>query len=975
MELAQTSPLSTLLQHLQHTQTREQMHAIECTLNRPAYRAQLSHALALSPFVMRVLQQHPELISHWQSRSHMERMYNEELDAKLSTIENETELHRTLRQFRHREMAYLSFCQSNNIMTVEQTFHALSSLAETIITLTANWLYQTLSQRYGTPMNRDGIAQPFIILGMGKLGGRELNFSSDIDLIFTFPESGETVGARRSLDNAQFFTRLGQRLIHALDNHTADGFVYRTDMRLRPFGEAGALVLNFAALEDYYQEQGRDWERYALIKARIMGENAHNDYHQQLKNMLRPFIYRRYIDFSVIQSLRNMKAMIEREVRRRALVNNIKLGAGGIREIEFIVQVFQLIRGGRDAHLQHRALLDVLPHLVQLNVLSAHEEAMLRASYLFLRRVENVLQAIDDKQTQTLPDDEQNRARLIAACGEYTLNDAHGNRTFVTTGIHDWASFEAHLQQHQRAVRNIFDDLIGEEDSASEEQEQHSVWQDFFTFDEDDINTTLHHFSLDENALTSTLHHFQQEILRRPIGQRGREVLNKLVPMVLDRTFATTQSAVVLENILNILTHIATRTTYLELLLEYPNALNMVIRLSAASPMIAEQVAKYPILLDELLDTQSLFNPPQLTDYTALLQRYLLRIPVDDEEQQLDGLRQFKQASLLHIAAADILDVLPVMKVSDHLTYLAQAIIGSVISLAWEKTRARYGVPAHLEGDNKGFLVVGYGKLGGIELGYNSDLDLVFLYDNSQSSATIGGKRSIDSEQFYLRLAQKIISIFSLNTQAGVLYEVDMRLRPSGEAGLLVSALTAYESYQQHDAWTWEKQALVRARAIYGEEPLKVRFEQIRARVLSCERDVATLAHEVLAMRQKMYAYLANAHNESFHLKQDVGGITDIEFLAQFLVLAHAPHCPALTTWSDNVRIFDDMATHRILTENDANALKTCYVTLRNKIHQLSLQGCPPIAPANEFEHERNTVCQLWNRIFATQSAVKACQD
>ncbi|MBV7387366.1 bifunctional [glutamate--ammonia ligase]-adenylyl-L-tyrosine phosphorylase/[glutamate--ammonia-ligase] adenylyltransferase [Pasteurellaceae bacterium TAE3-ERU1] len=973
--MTSSTALSALLAKLNATQNAAILSDIQTALSQHAFAEQLERALMLSPFVASVLQKQPELIMRWRGCRTADVNFPQKLAAKLAEVQDETALHRTLRIFRHAEMAHLSFCQSNNLMTVEQTLHALSALAECIITQTCAWLYHFLSQRYGTPMNATGEAQPLLILGMGKLGGRELNFSSDIDLIFTYPENGETQGARRSLDNAQFFTRLAQRLIHALDSHTADGFVYRTDMRLRPFGEAGALVLNFAALEDYYQEQGRDWERYALIKARIMGENDHNRYHQMLKKMLRPFVYRRYIDFSVIQSLRNMKAMIEREVRRRALVNNIKLGAGGIREIEFIVQVFQLIRGGRDTHLQHRSLLDVLPHLVQLHVLSEEEAETLRHAYLFLRRVENVLQAIDDKQTQTLPDDDTNRARLVTACREYAIQDTNANRTLITTDIDDWVSFQANLQHHQRAVRTIFDELIGEEESSQPQGQKLSPWQDFLSFNLADIEQVLADNALDSFDLAPSLERFQHDILRRPIGQRGREVLNKLIPALLDGVFALSTRAAVLESVLKIISNIATRTTYLELLLEYPNALNMVIRLSAASPMIAEQVAKYPILLDELLDTQTLFNPPHVSEYTTLLQRFLLRIPHDDEEQQIDALRQFKQASLLHIAAADILGELPVMKVSDHLTYLAQAIIDAVVALAWEKTRARYGVPAHLEGEDKGFLVIGYGKLGGIELGYNSDLDLVFLFDNSHSSATTGGKRSIDSEQFYLRLAQKIISIFSLNTQAGVLYDVDMRLRPSGEAGLLVSAISAYEAYQQQDAWTWEKQALVRARAVFGDEDLKVRFAEIRANVLCQARDVPTLEREVVEMREKMYTHLSHPRAHTFHLKNDPGGITDIEFLAQFLVLAHAPHCPELAKWSDNVRIFDDMATHGVLSQMDAESLKSCYTTLRDKIHALNLQGCPPSVDAQEFTAERAIVQRLWAQCFKSKSAVSACKD
>ncbi|SNV89157.1 bifunctional [glutamate--ammonia ligase]-adenylyl-L-tyrosine phosphorylase/[glutamate--ammonia-ligase] adenylyltransferase [Haemophilus pittmaniae] len=889
--------------------------------------------------------------------------YSQRLAIILNDVIDEDELYRNLRYFRYQEMAKLSFCQSLNLATVEQIFIQLSELAEALIIGARDWLYQKACEEMGTPLDDNGYPQQLYILGMGKLGGKELNFSSDIDLIFTYPQAGETSGGRRAVDNQKFFTRLGQRLINALDQFTAEGFVYRTDMRLRPFGDNGALALSFSALEQYYQDQGRDWERYAMIKARVLGLKENDPQALILQKLLRPFVYRRYIDFSAIQALREMKNKIAREVRRRGLINNIKLGAGGIREIEFIVQVFQLIRGGRENALQQHSLLNILPELSRLSLISAEQEQALRAAYIFLRRVENLLQAIDDQQTQVLPDNQLDRSRLILGCKQYSYFDEYQNITMHSEPFANWEGFYHTLQQHQKNVRDVFNGLIGEEKEDNNETEQ---WAGFLDADQTEILQILTENGVEQDhqaELAEKLQLFNLSLARRAIGHRGREVLTRLMPTLLNLIFLQTDYNTLLPRILNLIDKIAGRTTYLELLQENPPALTQLIELCSHSPMIAEQLARHPILLDELLNAQALRNPLPLNEYSAELTRYLLRLPPDDEELFIDGLRQFKQMMLLKVAAADILGVLPVMKVSDHLTYLAEAIIGAVVNFAWEQVSRRFGVPEALldKPDEKGFLVVGYGKLGGLELGYKSDLDLVFLYQ-PLPGFTAGGKKSIDNNQFYLRLAQKIVSIFSLNTSAGVLYEVDMRLRPSGDAGLLGCSFQAFENYQLNEAWTWETQALVRARSVYGEAHLQHQFTEIRQRVLMTPRDINKLTQDVIEMRQKMYEHLSHSSKDQFNLKTDRGGITDIEFIAQYLMLAHAPKNPLLTRWSDNVRIFDSMVEQNIILQDEGEALKNAYTAMRNKIHQLNLLGHPPIVEENQFVSERQFIYQCWQR-------------
>lgn len=934
--------------------------------------------LALSDFISDALINRPEWLLELRRNPPQGdewRAYGATLAARLADVHDEAALMAELRGFRRHAMVRIGWAQALGVCDTPEILTLLSQLAEALIVAARDWLYHACCLEWGTPCSVLGDPQPLMVLGMGKLGGGELNFSSDIDLIFVYPENGHTLGGRRELDNALFFTRLGQKLIKALDQPTADGFVYRVDMRLRPFGDSGPLVLSFAALEDYYQEQGRDWERYAMVKARLMG-GGEDAFCHELRGMLRPFVFRRYIDFSVIQSLRNMKLMITREVRRRGLIDNIKLGAGGIREIEFITQVFQLIRGGREPRLQQRALLPTLRAIGELGLLEPGQTVQLSQAYLYLRRLENLLQAINDRQTQTLPTDELDRARL-----------AYGMAAV------DWPALERDLASHMGGVRQIFNQLIGDDapDAADpadfgrygalwfDNAPAHDAAPGYAPVDPEAIDTVPVHAPVDSvvrdteppdapvdpqahKALVVLLAEFRRDVAKRTIGPRGREVLDQLMPRLLAQICPAPAADAIFARLAPILLSIVSRTTYLELLVENPAALKHLIHLCSASAMIAAQLARHPLLLDELLDTATLFHPPAPQAYGDELHQYLLRVPEEDEEQQLDAMRQFKQAQLLRIAASDISGVLPVMRVSDHLTYLAEAMIAAVLQQAWKTMVTRYGRPTHLTDDGgQGFAVIGYGKLGGWELGYGSDLDVVFLHDCPAHIMT-DGERSIDGRQFYLRLAQRIMHLFSTRTPTGVLYEVDPRLRPSGAAGMLVSTLEAFRDYQLTDAWTWEHQALVRARQVYGDIALQDRFAAIRREVLCLRRSPATLRAQVSDMRAKMRRHLAGKGGGLFDLKADEGGITDIEFLAQYLVLRYACDLPELTRWSDNVRIFELLARHKIVDSQDADQLSKAYTTLRDEIHHLALQDLPGRVEESRFHAERELITGYWRQ-------------
>ncbi|MGV2871181.1 bifunctional [glutamate--ammonia ligase]-adenylyl-L-tyrosine phosphorylase/[glutamate--ammonia-ligase] adenylyltransferase [Colwellia sp. E150_009] len=936
---------------------------------------QLEHfklAITLSDFILTSALQAPELvIDLFVSKS----VYLQEtpdyaslLQALLENCQSEEQLHRLLRRFRLQQMVNIAIADLVLNIALEYSLERLSQLADALIQGSLNWLTEFCQDKWGVPTSKSGDIQPLLVYGMGKLGGKELNFSSDIDLIFVYPHSGETQGCRRSLDNQQFFTRLAQKLISSLHQQTADGFVYRVDMRLRPFGESGPLVLTFSAMEDYYQEQGRDWERYAMLKARVIPSivktplkeasiNEEQSYHQQLSTLLKPFVYRRYIDFSVIDSLRKMKSMISQEVRRKQLVNNIKLGAGGIREIEFIVQVFQLIRGGRVKELQQRNLLTVLPELVISGEIEEESKIVLQNAYCFLRRVENILQALADKQTQTLPDHTLDKQRLL-----YVLN------------IDSWDGFIQILQGHMDSVHEKFEELIGIEGPNNQTEDQHwsvlwnSRWNDeesIAWIEQELVKQNTCTWS--SNSVWHLLVDFREDVSKRSIGSRGRQVLDKLIPALICHIQQAKQAEFVLERVLHVFKKIVTRTAYLELLFENEGALKQLIQLCQASSWVADYIAKYPILLDELIDPTLLHNPPKLSAYGLELRESMLRIPEEDLEAQMDALRLFKQSQQLRIAAADIAQVLDVKKVSQHLTALAEAIINEVINIAWQQVANRFGVPkSTLDIGSKGFAVIAYGKTGGNELSYGSDLDLVFVHHSPEGDETTGlvnGDKVVVASQFYMKLAQRIMHIFNTRMNSGILYELDMRLRPSGNSGVLVIHINTFGQYQQQDAWTWEHQALVRARLVYGNEIIANEFKAIREKILSKKRELTKLKTEVSEMREKMRKHLDKSAGDLIDIKQGEGGLVDIEFLAQYLVLAHSNEHHSLMEHCNNVSIFKSLAALEILSQTEQKLLVNTYQQLRDYGHKATLQNEALLIDKSLLINQKD-VTQLWTKFL-----------
>lgn len=857
-----------------------------------------------------------------------------------------------LRQFRRREMVRIAVRDLNGLAPLEETMADLSALAEYAIDGAVQLLYDWMCGTDGIPEDAAGNRQHLVVIGMGKLGAGELNFSSDVDLIFTFPSAGETRGGKTPLSNDAFFTRLCRHVIQVIGENTADGFVFRVDTRLRPYGDSGPLVMNFDRMEDYYQFQGREWERYALIKADVVAGDRNAG--QELLQRLRPFVFRRYLDFGVFESLREMKHKITAEVRRKKLHDNIKLGSGGIREIEFFGQMFQLIRGGVLPALQRPAIQDVLAMLGQEGFVPAAVCRELQSAYRFLRQTEHRLQQMDDQQTHCLPVDPLARLQLARSMGFDT-----------------WEAYRQILDVHRQRVRCHFEGLLETEaeghtkrDEPGGTMEMAALWSASMATDERRRVLEKAGFQ-DGSAAVALLENFKSEPTTRSLSSAGKRRLEQLIPRILDAVRQCDDPGAVLGRVLQLLRSIQQRISYLSLLLEHPIALTHLIRLVNASPWIATFLSRHPVVLDELLDPRTLYAPPGPEALRDGLVRQLASVPDDDPEYQIEALCIFRQINTLRVAASDITNVLPLMKVSDHLTWIAEAILQQVVEISWNHLVAHHGRPAcTLNGHTcqRGFAVIAYGKLGGIELGYGSDLDLVFLHA-ADPGETVGGKRPIDNSYFFARLGQRVVHMLSSHTAAGILYEADMRLRPNGPSGLLVSHVNGFRSYQMDDAWTWEHQALIRARPITGDAVLRDAFAMIRRQVLCLPREPEALKASVRAMRERIRRARQPVPPGQFDIKEDPGAMVDIEFLVQYLVLQHAADHPEIVRWTDNVRLLQALAESGIIDGANAYRLRQAYLIYRAVVHRLDLQQRPTtLVDGHRFKHLRDLVGRLWRK-------------
>jgi [glutamine synthetase] adenylyltransferase / [glutamine synthetase]-adenylyl-L-tyrosine phosphorylase len=915
-------------------------------------RGEMPRVAAGSEFIGSALIQDPQALE-WFSR-HEEpsaaRLAGADYEARAGSAPTAADAQRILREWRRREMLRIAWRDIAGRAGVRETLHALSDFADASIRAAASAARLHLQPVFGLPRCPSLTEVPLIVLGMGKLGGRELNFSSDIDLVFLFSEAGQTDGARE-IENEEYFNRLGRELIRLLDVRNEDGFVFRVDMRLRPFGDSGPLVVSLASLEDYLQEHGRDWERYAWIKARpILGAEA---YGAAYPEFVRPFVYRRYLDFGVIDSLRDMKALIAREVSRRELDQHLKLGRGGIREIEFIVQSMQLVRGGSDRRLQNTSLLEVLPMLAGSKLMSAVDVAELTDAYLVLRKAENGLQLIRDEQTHSLPDAPIDRARVS-----------------VNVGLPDWPAALARIDSARDRVTRQFDALLSGAPVAQRADEEASA--DWLASDDAKIDEELEAGGFPRGeiaAVAATLEAYRHAASYRRLDEAGRRRLHVILGRLLKAAARHPSPASVVQRVLRVLEAIGTRSSYLALLKEQSAALDRLIDVCAISGFLSRQVADFPLLLDELIDGKAFDELPSRESFVLELAARTERLPADDPERQVEALRQFQKVAVFKVALADLTGRLPLMKVSDRLTDIAELIVQCCMDLAWQQMIEIYGVPYC--GDQEATLrqvrvaVAGYGKLGGLELGYSSDLDLVFLHDSSGEIQQTKAPRPLDNGVFFLRLGQRIVHLLTMHSAAGRLYEVDMRLRPNGKGGFLMTGIDAFERYQRQDAWTWEHQALLRARPVAGDANLRAAFAAARRRVLCVAVHRDTLRTDVREMRLRMRRELSKARAGQFDIKQDAGGIADIEFLVQYWVLAAAGAHPELLTYTDNIRQLEGLAAVGMLDALRAQWLTDAYIGYRTVLHHLSLEGQGDrVVEAALYRETRDRVTEIWRETF-----------
>jgi glutamate-ammonia-ligase adenylyltransferase len=838
---------------------------------------------------------------------------------------SEANLKPVLRQLKQRAYARIAARDLGGLAPLGEVTECMTLIAELAVGKAVEVLGRGLQERYGVPRGADGRAQELIVIGMGKLGGRELNVSSDIDLIFVYPEDGDTDGAK-SISSFEYFTRLGRALINAIADVTEDGQVFRVDMRLRPNGDSGPLVCSFDMLENYFVTQGREWERYAWIKARPMTGGRHDE----LEAIRRPFVFRKYLDFGAINAMRELHAQIRQEVAKKDKADNVKLGPGGIREIEFIAQVFQLIRGGRDPALQIKPTLQVLKLLASNGVLAAEAVGELSAAYDFLRRVEHRLQYLDDAQTHMLPTSEEDRAIVARAMG--------------------YGSFDgllAELDDHRAAVARHFEAVFADPNRG--EHKLAGMWRGAGNEDQGEEFAKLGYRQPAEAAQRVAA--LREGPRYQQLAASIRERFDALVPQLIQAAAEMPNPDATLSRSLDLLETISRRAAYLALLQQYPQALRKVAELVSSSSWAAEYLQRHPILLDELLDPRLLDVLPDWSGLRTALEAKLAELE-PDTERQMDLLRETHHAQVFRLLAQDVAGLYTVERLADHLSELADILLDAALRHAWLKMLKRHVAQPR-------FAVISYGKLGGKELGFASDLDLVFLFDDPAPEAG----------ENYGRLGTRLNTWLSAQTAAGQLFETDLRLRPNGESGLVVSSMEAFRKYQLESAWVWEHQALTRARFSAGDPAVGEAFEKIRCEVLCQQRDLVKLRADIVEMRQKMmdsHATRGDLRDTVFDLKHDPGGLVDVEFIVQFLVLGYSHAHHELTSNKGNIALLKMAADAGLIPSELAETVRNAYRDYRRMQHGLRLNGTKARVAPEEVGTRVTAVRELWRVVFGT---------
>lgn len=845
--------------------------------------------------------------------------------ARADALRHAGDVFAALRRFRRAESVRLVFRDVNGPDEVTDTLAGTSDLYEVLIAHALHHAESAARARHGTPRNAAGAAQALVVFALGKLGGGELNFSSDVDLVLAYPESGATDGAR-PLDNAEFFVRVARDFVRLLADMTADGIAARVDLRLRPFGDSGPIVVSFAAMEQYYQREGRDWERYAWIKARpVAGDLVAG---KRLLETLRPFVYRRYFDYTALAGLRDMKALIDAEVARRDLANHLKLGAGGIREIEFVVQLQQLIRGGRDASLRARGLLPALDACAARGYISQKRARELREAYLFLRQMENRVQMFADRQTHALPSDRMTRERIARALGHA-----------------DWQALGAALNRQRDKVTAIFADVLQPEGGPDHDGGDRATAGEGARLWQRAREGGLEHAMLKAAGFVPAepcADALRQVAGMHGLSARGARRIEHLMPALIDAAAAASVPADALVRLCRLVQAVARRSAYLALLQEQPAARARVAALCADSAFLAEDAIAQPLLLDDVLAPRVEYLAHGAANMRAELAQQLAVLQGGDAEAALAAIAEWRGSYRMRTGLAFRDGAAGAVATARALAELADTVVGAVLELAVRELVTQHG---RLPGEGSGIAVVGYGSLGGEELGFNSDLDLVFVYDAARGEATSDGARPLDGARWYARLAQRVVHWLSASTRGGRLYEVDTRLRPDGGKSLLVASLPAFVAYQRERAWTWEQQALVRARAVAGDTTLCAAFARERSEVLRQSRQGVQVIADICRMRSEWRKQRDRSDAGALDLKQGAGALLDIQFLLQGLVLLQAHAHPELAAHGDTPRLLEACAQAAVLSAQDADALATAHAELLSRALSATLAGQHRLVP------------------------------
>jgi glutamate-ammonia-ligase adenylyltransferase len=862
----------------------------------------------------------------------------------LAEARDDAALRAALRHFRKREALRLIWRDVNGADAVETTLAGASVLADCCIEAALRGAERLVSARHGVVRDAHGQVQRMVVLALGKLGGGELNFSSDIDVVFAYAQNGESSGEEagvRPLDAAAYYARIGQALVSLLADRSADGYVYRVDLRLRPFGNAGRLALSFAAMEQYFQSEGRDWERYAWIKARPVAGDRNAG--SRLLETLRPFVFRRYLDYTAFAGMREMKALIDAEVARKDLADHLKLGPGGIREIEFVVQLVQLIRGGREPTLRARGLLPALAACEQLGFIPAARASRLREAYRFLRRLENRVQMFADEQTHEIPADAGARNRLALAL-DYA----------------DWDRLELDLRVHRAAVAEEFAALMAV-DARSSAREAQAKWPEFWralVASEGIEAQTLADAGFEPAAeAAAELEAILGSNALRNMSALSRERLDRVMPAVFAAAAAQPEPARCLARLLRLVQAVARRSVYLALLDEQPAALKRLSSVFSASAFLADRVIAHPLLLDDLFDDRVDSAVPRRAAVDDELARRLAALGDRDQEAEIELIQEVRNSALFRVGLAFLAQRLDGVAAARALSEIAEAVLAAVLRIAERELVAAHG-RLDERTDGAGMAIIAYGSFGGTELGFGSDLDLVFVYDGERARGESDGAKPLDGSRYYARLAQRVVHLLGVLTRAGRLYEVDVRLRPDGSKGMLVLGMDAYESYQRERAWTWELQALVRARALAGDAALGRRFERTRAELLAMPRNADTVRIDIVQMRERWRAERDRSDAAQFDLKQGAGGLVDIEFLLQGIVLLHARADEKLLASGNSADLIETATRIGVLDTDEGTALASAHAALLSSAIGCTLDGRSRVMPRNA-QIESDAACAV----------------